>query len=492
MGEVAAWERLIDIHRRGADLAERTRRGDEMLAAARSDHERAGAEAAAAHDEWIRTTRRVTQLERIHAAHALRAELADGGPCPVCLQQVAEVPRAEPPDDLAKAHQAAAEAQAKRDRTAAAVGQAAAEVAKLSALVEERTQQLTAARLELDGAPGLDECAAAMERARELQARLEEATARQAEARSSMAAATDRLALAQTAGERAAEALDRARDIVSGLDPPVPTRRDPAADWGTMLAWRDDRSAGLAADLGRVDADISERQTAVERIRRDMVEKAEEAGVVDLGEDVRVAVAGATAAAETGLARLEADLEKKDRLQERRATLDRGRARYAETATLLRSNRFQQWLLEEALVGLVDFANAELAKLAGGAYSLAVTGGEFEVIDHRNAEARRSVKTLSGGETFLVSLALALALAERVVATSAIGTARIESMFLDEGFGTLDAETLDTVAAVVQELGTGERMIGLVTHVRELAEQIPVRYEVRKLPEGSTVTRVDS
>jgi exonuclease SbcC len=89
-------------------------------------------------------------------------------------------------------------------------------------------------------------------------------------------------------------------------------------------------------------------------------------------------------------------------------------------------------------------------------------------------------------------LALALALADRVVATSAIGTARIESMFLDEGFGTLDAETLDTVASVVQELGSRERMIGLVTHVRELADQIPVRFEVHKLPEGSTVTRVES
>ena len=491
-GEVAAWERLIAAHRRQADLTERARRGADLLEAARRELGLAEAEAGAAEEARTEVVRGLAELERVHAAHALRAEMSDGDRCPVCLQAVAEVPSERPPDDLTGARQAVSDAQARRDRAAESVAGASAEVAKLSALLDERTQELDQTRLELEGAPGPDDCAAGLASVRDLQTRLDEASARQAEARSSMNIASERLALARTAGERAAEALDRARDLVSGLEPPIPTRHDPAADWEALLAWRDDRRAGLTAELERVDTEIAERVAGLDRIRRTMAEKARDAGVTDLGEDVRVAVAAAIAAAETGLARLESDLEKKDRLMDRRAARDHERARYGETATLLRSNRFQQWLLEEALVGLVDFANAELAKLAGGAYSLAAAGGEFEVIDHRNAEARRSVKTLSGGETFLVSLALALALAERVVATSAIGTARIESMFLDEGFGTLDAETLDTVAAVVQELGTGERMVGLVTHVRELAEQIPVRYEVRKLPEGSTVTRVDS
>ena len=72
------------------------------------------------------------------------------------------------------------------------------------------------------------------------------------------------------------------------------------------------------------------------------------------------------------------------------------------------------------------------------------------------------------------------------------GTARLESVFLDEGFGTLDAETLDTVAAVIHELGADGRTVGLITHVSDLANQIPVRFEVSKQAGGATVTRVEA
>ena len=111
--------------------------------------------------------------------------------------------------------------------------------------------------------------------------------------------------------------------------------------------------------------------------------------------------------------------------------------------------------------------------------------------DHRNADDLRSVKTLSGGETFLASLSLALALADNVAALSATGAPRLESMFLDEGFGSLDPETLDVVASAIEELGASGRMVGVVTHIRELADRLPVRYEVRKLPDGSVVERID-
>jgi exonuclease SbcC len=99
-------------------------------------------------------------------------------------------------------------------------------------------------------------------------------------------------------------------------------------------------------------------------------------------------------------------------------------------------------------------------------------------------------RTLSGGETFLASLALALALAEQVARTGQ-GAAHLESLFLDEGFGTLDADTLDVVAAAMEDLGAGGRMVGLVSHVPELAERVPVRFDVRRGPRGSTVERVE-
>ena len=136
-------------------------------------------------------------------------------------------------------------------------------------------------------------------------------------------------------------------------------------------------------------------------------------------------------------------------------------------------------------------ATSLLCELSGGAYSLTLDErSAFNVVDHRNADEVRSARTLSGGETFLASLALALALADQVGSLAAGGSARLESIFLDEGFGTLDPDTLDIVASAIEELGARGRMVGLISHVPELAERVPVRFEVVKRPGGSTVTRV--
>ena len=96
-------------------------------------------------------------------------------------------------------------------------------------------------------------------------------------------------------------------------------------------------------------------------------------------------------------------------------------------------------------------------------------------------------RTLSGGETFLASLALALALADQLGSLAAARRRPIESIFLDEGFGTLDPDTLDIVAGTIEELGAGGRMVGIITHVRELADRMPVRFEVTKGPAGAGV-----
>jgi exonuclease SbcC len=160
----------------------------------------------------------------------------------------------------------------------------------------------------------------------------------------------------------------------------------------------------------------------------------------------------------------------------------------------LAANRFEKWLLDEAVHRLVSGASAILGELTGNAYALSVDdrNGVFTVVDHTNASQARSARTLSGGETFLASLALALALADQVAELAAAGTARLESLFLDEGFGTLDPDTLDVVATALDELGARGRMVGVVTHVRELAERLPTRFEVRKAGGTATVERVDS
>ncbi|HZD96747.1 MAG TPA: SbcC/MukB-like Walker B domain-containing protein, partial [Micromonosporaceae bacterium] len=96
----------------------------------------------------------------------------------------------------------------------------------------------------------------------------------------------------------------------------------------------------------------------------------------------------------------------------------------------------------------------------------------------------------SGGETFQASLALALALAEQLAGLST-NAASLESIVLDEGFGTLDAATLDAVAATLENLAArGDRTVGVVTHVAALADRIPVRFEVSKNARTASVVRV--
>jgi DNA repair protein SbcC/Rad50 len=491
-GELAALDGAIVIHTRIAELTERFARGTEMVDAARTTVGRTLEELESAASQVDDSATRLRNLEQAHAAHAIRLHLADGDECPVCLRPVAAVPTGEALADLEAARTAFAESSAAREAASGRLSASQAELARLEGHLEQRAEELADARKSAEGLVSLDDARRHREAAAALDVEIASARGALAEAGTRQDGASAALLVAEQAGAAASDSLDRARDALAGLGPPVPKRSNPAEDWSMLLEWCREHRVACEGRRVELDEEVALREAEVRKIREAMEEAAAQAGLDVVGADVKVAVASAIATTEAMLQRLKADLEKRQDLEARRKALEGERLRYDDTAKLLRSNRFQQWLIEEALVGLVDFANAELTKLAGGAYSLAVDSGDFEVIDHRNAEARRSVKTLSGGETFLVSLALALALAERVVATSAIGTARIESMFLDEGFGTLDSETLDVVASVVTELGSRERMIGLVTHVRELADQIPTRFEVRKLPDGATVTRVDA
>ena len=137
--------------------------------------------------------------------------------------------------------------------------------------------------------------------------------------------------------------------------------------------------------------------------------------------------------------------------------------------------RFAQGLTLDHLVWL---ANRQLDRLHGR-YLLQrrVTDElELEVVDTWQADTTRDTRTLSGGESFLVSLALALALSDLVSHKT-----RIESLFLDEGFGTLDAETLDTALDALDALNASGKTIGVISHVEAMKERIPVQIRVRKM-----------
>jgi DNA repair protein SbcC/Rad50 len=217
------------------------------------------------------------------------------------------------------------------------------------------------------------------------------------------------------------------------------------------------------------------------------------AGVTPPAADESELIRGAAVAAERSEAawrRLSDRREQARDLSEQRMTLQReGRVARA-LAGHLRANNFERWLLEEALDLLVAGASRILRELTGGQYDLVHDKGEFYVIDHHDAGLRRAVRTLSGGETFQASLALALALSEQLAGMSTTA-ASLESIVLDEGFGTLDAATLDVVAATLENLAArGDRMVGVVTHVNALAERVPVRFEVYKDARTAHVERV--
>ena len=182
-----------------------------------------------------------------------------------------------------------------------------------------------------------------------------------------------------------------------------------------------------------------------------------------------------------------------DNLRAQLATIESRREVARSLATHLDARHFEKWILDEALTALAEGATEVLSTLSGGQYALRVDAksGGFSVVDHRNAGELRTARTLSGGETFLASLALALALADRIAVLAAHGVARLESIFLDEGFGTLDADTLDVVASAIEELGASGRLVGVVSHVADLAERLPTRFEVSRTGNASTIERVD-
>src|SRR5262249_39777468 len=161
-----------------------------------------------------------------------------------------------------------------------------------------------------------------------------------------------------------------------------------------------------------------------------------------------------------------ADLERRAaRARELSEALQRERGRQAvfqQLTTDLRSENFRAFVLEEVFHELVAGASERLLTLSGR-YSLAFQDDAFQVLDHDNAGERRSAETLSGGETFLASLALALELSQQV--QRAAGAVHLESLFIDEGFGTLDPEALDTIAGALEDLPVGGRMVGVITHL---------------------------
>ncbi|WP_139983483.1 AAA family ATPase [Nocardioides litoris] len=317
---------------------------------------------------------------------------------------------------------------------------------------------------------------------------------------------------AQTA-DLCADAQRRADDADRARAAAADARRalvDAAADAGF-----DDPHEAVAAALDRAGlAALADRVQAHDRrlsTLREVVAEIAETEVPDVAiheSRHRAALAALTAAE----ARARSCAARLGRLGGLRTELDRAladeeplRAEHALTAGLasfvegtspdnqLRM-RLSAYVLAYRLSQVVDAANERLARMSDQRYSLEHTGrrgaGETRgglsllVRDDWSGESRDPA-TLSGGETFVVSLALALGLAD-VIAHEA-GGVRLETLFVDEGFGSLDADTLDDVMDTLDALRDGGRVVGVVSHVAEMRDRIPAQVVVTKSRRGSTL-----
>ncbi|GAA1811244.1 SMC family ATPase [Planosporangium flavigriseum] len=503
-GDEAALRRLLDAHGERARLSREAERLTEAVTGAQGEHDRAVAalekarqQATEAHTALEEAFEAYQTAQTADASAALRPHLRVGDACPVCEQSVAALPK--PVRGSAVEAAKAAGQQARK-----AANFADEQVKKCENAFRDLDRTLTAARAQADQITtrlaDLDSRLADAPKPAEIERELAgiAAAARSLEeAAGAVRAAREEHRAATTAAGRAEEKVraawrdfDRVRDDLARLGPPPADRDDLAGAWTALAGWTAAellRRQGTRAEVAASVADASRVADAV-RDRLSSLFAAADAGKPT--DDPSRAAAVAVERAEAALRRVEERRADAARLREQRATHEREAQVAKALATHLRANNFERWLLEEALDSLVDGASLILRELSGGQYDLGHDKGEFFVVDHHDAGLRRAVRTLSGGETFQASLALALALSEQLAGLST-ASASLESIVLDEGFGTLDATTLDTVTATLENLAArGERMVGVVTHVSALAERIPVRFEVRKDARTAHVERV--
>jgi DNA repair protein SbcC/Rad50 len=292
-----------------------------------------------------------------------------------------------------------------------------------------------------------------------------------------------------------------------------------AAEHGFAAADDVERSLLTEPDRGRLEAALRERDDARVRARavlddaaaQDLPGALDDEEALDVGalraalELAEAAAAGAArelALADDRVAVLRRQRRELDAALERWAP-QRDEALRAESLSRLvrglgHDNQLQMrlsaYVLATRLDQVVAAANERLAQMRDQRYLLQRTGRAerkgsraglgLEVVDQWTGDVRAPT-TLSGGETFVVSLALALGLAD--VVTHEAGGTEVETLFVDEGFGTLDADTLDDVMDRLDGLRSGGRTVGVVSHVTELRSRIPTQVQVEKGRSGSTV-----
>lgn len=184
---------------------------------------------------------------------------------------------------------------------------------------------------------------------------------------------------------------------------------------------------------------------------------------------------------EKGIQNLKIFKEKKKKIEHEKSII-------YDIEKLVEGNRFVEFAASNELRYIALEASKRLKKITRDRYALEIDAdNNFTMRDDFNGGAVRSVNTLSGGETFLTSLALALALSSKIQLK---GSAPLEFFFLDEGFGTLDSNLLDTVMSSLERLQSKRLSIGIISHVDELKNRVPVKLIVEPAKPGICGSRV--
>jgi DNA repair protein SbcC/Rad50 len=419
------------------------------------------------------------EAQRHDLAAALQAGLQPGDDCPVCGGKVGKLPAAGPGrvDDARRALTAAEERSKKAAKAAQEARTAAATlVVRLDGLqrdlqgLDDRVRELAARMAETLPQmkhTSLETLQKAIEDQKAQRERRQKLTADEA----ALSAGISKLE-AELAGAQAR--LDSLKSRVEAAEKALETATEAVR-------------AALSSAVGAAEKNAWEEALTALRQGGDALPRVKAALEGARSEQQRVLIREGQLREQ--VTQIERDIAKAGELRKELAGLKSEHDVAADLAQMLQANRFQAYLQSEALQSLADAGSRRLLELSNGRYELAVAAGgqDFEVIDKWNADDARSVRTLSGGETFLASLALSLALAESLPSLVPDRRVALDSIFLDEGFGTLDPEALLLSREALEALSLGERFVCVVTHLPELAESLPARLIVNKSQAGSTV-----
>ena len=463
-------------------------------------------------------------------AGILAASLREGEPCPVCGSTEHPAPAALPTETPT-------EAELESKKNAAAQAQSAAE--KASSRASGLLGQEQALRQELMKRGGAQEgpfdpeaLLASTERERAaVQAQLERTAeaVRAEEANIAQAQELDKaLPAEETERERLELAIRGTEETLASLRATLAAAEEQLTAYAGMLTFADKASAvrerdGLAAKRGAIRDAVTAAEKAHQagqaaaaeaagRVKqlREQLDGAEEIDADALEkrqEEIRADKASSEGRQRALHARLTANRASLAGIRAKAAELEELEKRYGWVRALSNTAngnvpgkeklKLETYVQTAFFDRIVARANTRFMVMSGGQYELrrrtvaennqSQSGLELDVTDHYNGTVR-SVKTLSGGESFLASLSLALGLSDEI--QSSAGGIRLDTMFVDEGFGTLDEESLRQAMQALAGLAESNRLVGIISHVSELKDRIDRQIVVTKEKSGGSRVRV--